>query len=212
MRIGEDVAIGADDETGSLASRRGLIAARLLETAEEFIERIVRRHAGNVRGSPATLHDGHVDHGRPESLDQRREVRQDAAAIFDVAGCHRQGGTLGRTLGGALHSGLRCTGSGRSGRIRSRSRSLRRAASKEQDSERGTGGASGNGTGRHGDRLFKQGGENGGSHPGFNIGLRHRRPHLLELVHCRPTRRRSRTPTTTSARQSRITGQLPTRA
>ena len=80
--VGEDVAVGADDEARARAAHRRLIRVRRLlgrgdaEAAEEVVERIVGRQALRDRRGLRLLHHLDVDDRRAVALDQRREVRQ----------------------------------------------------------------------------------------------------------------------------------------
>ena len=83
VRVGEDVAVGVDDESGARASRRWQVGARPLlgsgnaEAAEEIIEGIVGRQSLDAPGRGlGLLHDLHVHDRRPVAVHQLREIRQ----------------------------------------------------------------------------------------------------------------------------------------
>jgi hypothetical protein len=77
VRIGEDVAVRADDEAGARAALWPELAAafgtRNAETAEEIGERILPLLAVGGR-LLRRLHHVHVDDRGPELVDQRREI------------------------------------------------------------------------------------------------------------------------------------------
>jgi len=91
VRIGQDVTVGADDETRALAARGRQLTARerRRETAEELAEeRVVRRDrvVGELLG---LAHDRHVDDGRSVLLDERREIRKRSGRCGDGGGRNR---------------------------------------------------------------------------------------------------------------------------
>jgi hypothetical protein len=97
VRVGEDVAVRADDETGALATARRQVAHLALgrHEAPEELEHFVLRHVGHVgharvRHGALFLGGGDVHHG--------------GGLLFHQIGEIRQGGGLGRSHQAQRHA------------------------------------------------------------------------------------------------------------